>query len=281
MSRRFFTDGKTVVDAEFLNSFYGGVSGHQEGSIYYDGHVHDGYSSTEWGHAGKIDLTDHVRGRLVLPKVELKSLKLSSKEAIILADSLYWVVAVPNDGYDTLIDPSNYQVGEYPMLQITWAANNSSNGDAIGDVAFSVRWQYIEIGQNVIAPSRIEAGVGGWPANTEESLNPECQEVQFLVNDVISNIAYINSQRTKPLNEVVSLRFPVLNGNPKAFSDYLLLGVEVSTYPTLALGALGFNPMQDIYIYGIDIKYLTNKIGLVPFAVEEVVDATDDLNDGP
>lgn len=69
MSKTKFKNAETIVRDTFLNSIYGGLEGTTEGSTLAAddprliGHIHDGLS--EDGHAGKINLVNHVDGQLV------------------------------------------------------------------------------------------------------------------------------------------------------------------------------------------------------------------------
>lgn len=67
-----YVSGSTIVTADVANSWYGGLNGTAEGYAIQTidpldprviGHVHDGEPYD--GHAGKIDLVDHVTGQLL------------------------------------------------------------------------------------------------------------------------------------------------------------------------------------------------------------------------
>jgi hypothetical protein len=63
-----YTSGTTIVTADVANSWFGGLYGSYEGSLLdaddprVTGHVHDGEAYD--GHAGKIDLVNHVKSKL-------------------------------------------------------------------------------------------------------------------------------------------------------------------------------------------------------------------------
>lgn len=63
-----YSSGSTIVTADVANSWFGGLYGSYEGSlldaddIRVTGHVHDGEPYD--GHAGKIDLVNHVKSKL-------------------------------------------------------------------------------------------------------------------------------------------------------------------------------------------------------------------------
>ena len=65
-----FVKSKSVVTDDFLNSIYGGLKGTEMESVLgttdplNGGHVHDGISAD--GHAQKINLAEHVTGKLPL-----------------------------------------------------------------------------------------------------------------------------------------------------------------------------------------------------------------------
>jgi hypothetical protein len=69
MSLTRFKSGITILTEDFINTLYGGLYGDPEGDALdpsnplVGGHVHDG-SRGEDGHAQKIDLGEHVTGRL-------------------------------------------------------------------------------------------------------------------------------------------------------------------------------------------------------------------------
>lgn len=64
-----YTSGTTIVTAEVANAWFGGLSGSYEGTLLdvddprVIGHVHDGESYD--GHAGKINLVNHVTDKLL------------------------------------------------------------------------------------------------------------------------------------------------------------------------------------------------------------------------
>ena len=67
-SKTTFKSSETVVSSEYLNKLYGGLKGTSQESLYSSvdplvgGHVHDGQNID--GHAQKINLSQHVTGKL-------------------------------------------------------------------------------------------------------------------------------------------------------------------------------------------------------------------------
>ncbi len=63
-----YVPSSTIITAEAANTWYGGLYGSPDGSLYEEGdpqvagHIHDGKHQD--GHAQKIDLSDHVTGKL-------------------------------------------------------------------------------------------------------------------------------------------------------------------------------------------------------------------------
>lgn len=58
-------DGATEVDSSYLQSVFGGDTTADLSSPEFNGHLHTGRNDV-WGHAPKIDLTNHTTGRLTL-----------------------------------------------------------------------------------------------------------------------------------------------------------------------------------------------------------------------
>lgn len=242
--KKKFIDDITIVEQSFLNSIYGGLDGYSSDptSPYAAGHLHDGYN-TEWGHAPKIDLTSHITGRLTLPTPELKSIKLSATQAVPLTSSLFWTIPVPNDGYAASPKPM--------LLNIYWSANG---GNSPGAVAFRVDWIYIQPGQNVIPPSVIGLGSSAWPANTVGASNPTPTTFRFKVpSGAAASKLYVNDSTT--YGSFIQLAFPTSDAT---LDQFLLLGLEVSTAPTVTLS----NPMAQVNIFAVEVLYSSSTLGL-------------------
>ena len=239
-----FKDDKTIVDAEFLTSIYGGDDGYATAnppSPFFKGHIHD--DGTEWGHAPKIDLTDHVTGRLVVPTLELKSIKLSAAQATPLTSSLFWTIPVPSDAY-SVIPESMY-------LNIYWSANGPLSP---GNAAFRIDWIYMQPGKNVIPPSIIDRGSSAWTANTIGGNNPTPTTFRFK-----SNIAATVLNVNDPANngKLIALT-PPADAPGATLNQFVLFGLEISTAPTVTLT----QPMTQVNIFAIEILYFSQTLGI-------------------
>lgn len=239
-----FQNDRTIVDAEFLTSIFGGDDGYATSvpaSPFYRGHFHDG--GNEWGHAPKIDLGQHVVGRLVLPQPELKSIKLSAMQAVPLTSSLFWTLPIPSDAYTTTPLPM--------FLNIYWSANNSVSP---GNTAFRIDWIYLQAGQNVMPPSIIDRGSSAWPANTVAGNNAVPTTFRFKVLTTASRL-YVNDTLTG--GNLIQLSLPA-NVPGAALDQFLLLGLEISTAPTVTLS----QPMAQVNVFAIELLYFSQTLGL-------------------
>lgn len=241
--KKVFQNDKTIVDAEFLTSIFGGDDGYATAvppSPFYKGHIHD--DGDEWGHAPKIDLTDHITGRLVLPEPELKSIRLSATQATPLTSSLFWTFPVPSDVYSTTAKPM--------YLKIYWSGNATLSPS---NAAFRVDWVYLQAGQNVMPPSVINLGNDYWPANTSAINNPTVTTFRFKVSASTSQL-YVNNSLTS--QNMIELTLP--SDAPSAtLNDFLLLGLEITTAPTITLT----QPMTQINIFAVELFYYSSTIG--------------------
>lgn len=243
-SKKLFQNDRTIVDAEFLTSIFGGDDGYATAvppSPFYQGHFHDG--GNEWGHAPKIDLEQHVIGRLVLPQPELKSIKLSATQSVPLTSSLFWTLPIPSDAY--IISPT-------PMfLNIYWTANGTISPS---NTAFRVDWVYLQAGQNVMPPSIINRGPSAWPANTVAGNNAIPTTFRFKVSTAASRL-YINDTLTG--GNLIQLTLPA-NVPGAALNQFLLLGLEISSAPTVTLS----QPMSQVNIFAVELLYYSQTLGL-------------------
>lgn len=85
-SKKKIINDATLIDAGFLQPIFGGDKTADPGSPEFNGHFHDGRTDA-WGHAPKIDLTNHTTGRLTL------------QDSFVVAKSISaspYVVATPN-----------------------------------------------------------------------------------------------------------------------------------------------------------------------------------------
>ncbi len=243
-SKKPFKNDKTVVSAEFLTSIFGGDDGYSTTfpvSPFYKGHLHDGGS--EWGHAPKVDLTDNVVGRLVLPQPELKSIKMSATAAVPLTSSLFWTLPIPSDAYVTNAQPM--------LLNIFWSGNNALSP---GNAAFRVDWVYLQAGQNVMPPSVLNLGPDFWPANTNSINNPTPSTLRFKVSAAPSRL-YVNDALTGGKN--IQLTLPS-DAPGTTLGNFLLLGLEITTAPTVTLT----QPMAQINIFAVELLYYSSTIGI-------------------
>lgn len=239
-----FINDKTIVTAEFLTAIFGGDDGYATAvpaSPFYKGHLHD--DGTEWGHAPKVDLTDHVTGRLVLPELELKSIKLTSAQAVPLTSSLFWTVPVPNDAYSAIPEPM--------YLNIYWSANGPTSP---GNVAFRVDWVYVQAGQNMMPPSVIDRGPTAWTANTNSANNPLPTTFRFKSN-VAATVININDSNANN-GALIPLTLP--SNLPGAnLGQFWMLGLEISSAPTVTLTT----PMSQVNIFAVDLQYYSQTMG--------------------
>lgn len=241
-----FKDDVTIVPGEFLTSIFGGDDGYASAdppSPFFKGHLHDGRNDT-WGHAPKVNLTDHVTGRLVSPTLELKSIRLSATQASPLVSSLFWTVPIPPDAY------SNASVSTPMLLKIYWSGNSALSPS---NAAFRVDWEYIQPGQNVIPPSIIALGDGYWPANTNAGQNPSVTTFRFKVNASPTRL-YVNDNLSN--SSLIQLSFPSTVSNA-VLGDFLLFGLEITSAPTLTLQ----QPMSQVNIFAVELLYYSQTLG--------------------
>lgn len=242
-AKKPFKDDKTVVSAEFLTSIFGGNDGYSTTvppSPFYKGHFHDG--GNEWGHAPKVNLTDHVTGRLVLPELELKSIKLSANQATPLTSSLFWTLPIPSDAYSA--------IPESMYLNIFWSGNAALSPS---NAAFRVDWVYLQPGQNVMPPSIIDLGSTYWPANTISSNNPTPTTFRFKTSASPSRL-YVNDSLTG--GNLIELT-PPTDAPGAVLDDFLLFGLEITSAPTVTLT----QPMTQVNIFAVEILYYSRTLG--------------------
>jgi hypothetical protein len=246
-----FINDVTIVAANFLNAIFGGDDGYKTTippSPFFAGHFHDvpdGQAGSEWGHAPKINLTDHVTGTLTLPQPELKSIRLSATQATPLTSSIYWTMPIPADAY--VASPKPF------FLKIFWSANGPISP---GNVAFRIDWTYIQAGQNVMPPSIIARGSDSWPANTVSANNPDVSTMRFKASGGASaSVLYVNENVDS--SNLIQLNFPgsVVGAT---FNQFLLFGLEISSAPTVTLS----QPMAQVNIFGIELQYYSQSIGI-------------------
>lgn len=240
--KKIFVNDITIVSADLLNTIFGGNISASQDDPAFGGHLHDGRQD-EWGHAPKINLTNHVTGSLTLPQPELKSIKLSATQAVPLTSSLYWTVPVPPDAYTATAKPM--------FLNIYWSANDA---DAPGSTAFRVDWTYIQAGNNVMPPSVISRDEDDWPANTLAANNPETSTMRFKVSDTAASRLYINDTLTG--GNLIQLSLPSSLPN-STLGQFKMLGLEITTAPTVTLT----NPMDQVNLFAIEVLYYSQTLG--------------------
>jgi len=243
--KKVFVDNVTVVPGEFLTSIYGGDDGYSSdpSSPFYAGHIHNGRND-QWGFAPKINLTDHVTGRLVSPTIELKSIRLSPFQAAPLTSSLFWTIPIPADAYANSSSPQPI------FLKIFWSGNS---GTSPSDAAFRVDWTYIQAGQNVMPPSIIHLGPNFWPANINSAQNPTPGTFRFKVSAVPTRL-YVNDALNN--SKTIQLAFPSNVANA-TLGSFLLFGLEITTAPTVILNT----PMSQVNIFGVELQYYSQTLG--------------------
>lgn len=81
-SKKRIINDATLIDAGFLQPVFGGDKTADPNSPEYNGHFHDGRTDS-WGHAPKIDLTNHTTGRLVLQDSFAVAKSVSASPSIV------------------------------------------------------------------------------------------------------------------------------------------------------------------------------------------------------
>jgi len=263
-----FKNDKTIVDAEFLTSIFGGDDGYASvtpPSPFFKGHLHDGDDNgAQWGHAPKIDLAAHTVGRVVLAQPELKSIKLSAMQAAPLTSSLFWTMPVPSDAYRST-EPSApvAQQNAAPQsfyLKLYWSANGAPSAfPGTGTVAFRLDWIYLQPGKNVLPPSIIFRGPSAWPVPTAQAAsfalnNPTPTTFRFQVSSVSASQLYVNNNFTG--SSIIQLTLPI-DAPGIQIDGFKLFGLEVSSAPTVTLTS----PMTQVNIYAAEILYYSQVLG--------------------
>lgn len=80
--KKKITNDATLIDADFLQPIFGGDPKANPNTPEFNGHLHDGRNDV-WGHAPKIDLTNHTTGRLTLQDNYVVAKSVSAYPAII------------------------------------------------------------------------------------------------------------------------------------------------------------------------------------------------------
>lgn len=81
-SKKKIINDATLIDAGFLQPVFGGDKTADPSTPEYNGHFHDGRSDA-WGHAPKIDLTNHTTGRLTLQDSFVVAKSISASPSVV------------------------------------------------------------------------------------------------------------------------------------------------------------------------------------------------------
>lgn len=154
-----YTSGTTIVTADVANSWFGGLYGSYEGSLLdaddprVAGHVHDGEAYD--GHAGKIDLVNHVKSKL-----QHQNLADSAVEKNNVASFLDQSSAIPEyviDGSNTYYYLNLTSVYDYVDSEIASIVVGSSpfetadtNSDSLDDVVRQADTDYTSNGMDFV-----------------------------------------------------------------------------------------------------------------------------------
>jgi hypothetical protein len=154
-----YTSGSTIVTADTANAWYGGLYGSYEGSLLdvddprVIGHVHDGENYD--GHAGKIDLVNHVKSKL-----QHQNLADNAVEKNNVASFLDQMSAIPEyvvDGPDTHYFLNLSSVYDYVDTEIASIVVGSSpfeaadtNADSTNDVVRQADTNYTTTGMDLV-----------------------------------------------------------------------------------------------------------------------------------
>lgn len=129
-SKKKIINDATLIDSGFLQPIFGGDKTADPNSPEYNGHLHDGRSDA-WGHAPKIDLTNHTTGRLTL------------QDSFVVAKSISaspYVVATPN----SIISASFLNAGGTSPLKSAVRLNLGSQQQIDGYFSASLNSPYGE-----------------------------------------------------------------------------------------------------------------------------------------
>lgn len=157
-----YTSGTTIVTADIANAWFGGLSGSYEGTLLdaddprVIGHVHDGDSYD--GHAGKINLVNHVTDKLLHQNLSDQAVWknnvgsfLTRAEAIpesVMIDSVKYYYLDLTDIYTYVNDEIALVVsGTSPFEEA------DSNGDTVDDVVRQSNHNYASTGLDFVFAS--------------------------------------------------------------------------------------------------------------------------------
>lgn len=175
--KRKIIDDSTVINSEFLQPIFGGDASASQTAPEFAGHFHDvapGTPGAEWGHAPKIDLTNHTTGRLTLSTDNAVLKNLSSPATAGVATSivintntvtgLVWYFPVPPD----------MDVTQDPYFAFQWMGQMDVSTDTFPkNVSFRITWQWYLPGNSVFTPSTLQDAYGSSaPAGLNVIQNP-------------------------------------------------------------------------------------------------------------
>lgn len=144
-------DDATTIDSAFLQPIFGGDKSADPNSPEYNGHLHDG-GTDSWGHAPKIDLTNHTTGRLILQDqfAVAKTVSLPATAATTVGSGRVWYFSVPAD--IDITKPAYFSFGW--MGDSTDGYNNIKN-TTFQTTVFRITWQWYIPGYAIFTPAVI------------------------------------------------------------------------------------------------------------------------------
>lgn len=116
----------TLIDAGFLQPIFGGDKTADPNAPEFNGHFHDGRSDS-WGHAPKIDLTNHTTGRLTLQdSFAVAKLVSASPSVVATPNNILSGTFLNSSGTPPLKSAGNLN-GALPFQQLDGYFNASLN----------------------------------------------------------------------------------------------------------------------------------------------------------
>ena len=237
-------DNATTIDSAFLQPIFGGNTSADPSSPEFNGHLHDGNSDT-WGHAPKIDLTNHTTGRLVLQDQYsvAKTVSLPSSAASAIGHGVIWYFAVPAD--IDITKPAYFSFGW--MGDSTDSSNNIIN-TTFQSTVFRITWQWYIPGYSIFSPAIIydsQPPANQVGANINANTLTRGRLPNFTVNTAPFQLLINDSATGKP-------NYVKLTGLDQA-QNSVIIGVEVDVVST------GF-PNGVVFFNG-SLLYLSKTIG--------------------
>ena len=235
--KRRIIDGSTLIDQSFLQGIFGGDTTADPSSPNFAGHLHD--DGNEWGHAGKIDLSNHVTGRLLLDdeSAVVKTLTLSVSSGIPLGRGVIWYFSIPPD----------LDITKPAYFSFSWMGDST---DGIGNIVntmfqstvFKITWQWYVPGYAIFAPSTIFDSLP--PANqTGSNINANTLSRGRLPNFTVNTAPFqllINDSASKP-------NYVKLTGLEQA-QNAAIVGVQIDVTSTGFPNGIAFVNGSLIYL---------------------------------